>query len=316
MESLFQLPQAATQQSIRYAQDYVRSLTARGGTEMAPALRAALSQSVATTDIRQVVFLTDGSVGNEEALFRIIRDKLGNTRLFTIGIGSAPNSHFMRRAATFGRGTHTYIGKVGEVQGKMNDLFRKLESPVLSDITINWPEHDNLEIWPQNLPDLYLGEPLLIAARAASLPDKIRMNGKIAGAAWNADLKLQGGQEKSGVSVLWARKKIAALMDQIQGSNEADDIKAEIITTALSHHIVSKYTSLVAVDVTPSRPPETQLNQHAFPTHLPQSWEYNKVFGSHLPATATPASLNLIIGFLLFCLSGMLWLTRKYVCHV
>jgi Ca-activated chloride channel family protein len=316
MESLFQSPQAASRQSIHYAQDYVRSLTARGGTEMAPALRAALSQNTTTTDIRQVIFLTDGSVGNEDNLFQIITNHLGKTRLFTIGIGSAPNSHFMRRAASFGRGTHTYIGKVSEVQEKMNELFRKLESPVLSDITINWPEQGNIEFWPRNLPDLYLGEPLLITAHADNLPDKIMVNGKIAGADWDGELNLQGGQEKSGLSILWARNKIAALMDQMHGSNEADDIRNEIINTALSHHIVSKYTSLVAVDVTPSRVPTKSSKQHAIPTHLPQGWEYDRVFGSHMPATATSAPLDFIIGLFLLGLSMVIWITLKHDCYV
>jgi Ca-activated chloride channel family protein len=316
MESLFQSPQAATRQSIHYAQDYVRSLTARGGTEMAPALRTALSQNFTTKDIRQVVFLTDGSVGNEDNLFQIIKNKLGKTRLFTIGIGSAPNSHFMRRAASFGRGTHTYIGKVSEVQDKMNELFRKLESPVLSDITVNWPEQANLETWPQNLPDLYLGKPILITARADSLPDKIMVNGKIAGTDWNGELNLQGGQEKSGLSVLWARNKIKALMDQMHGSDEAENIRNEIINTALSNHIVTKYTSLVAVDVTPSGAPSAPLKQHAIHINFPQGWEYNRVFGNHMPATATSAPLYFVIGLLLLGLSIVVWITRKHDCYV
>ena len=93
--------------------------------------------------VRQVIFLTDGSIGNEDALFNIIQSQLGDSRLFTIGIGSAPNSHFMNRAAKFGRGTHTYIGNVSEVQTKMETLFNKLESPVLTNIHIQWPERDS-----------------------------------------------------------------------------------------------------------------------------------------------------------------------------
>ncbi|WP_411020152.1 hypothetical protein, partial [Salmonella sp. ZJJH21_0028] len=68
--------------------------------------------------VRQVVFLTDGSVSNEDALFKHISAQLGDSRLFTIGIGSAPNSYFMRRAADVGRGTFTFIGNNGEVRPK------------------------------------------------------------------------------------------------------------------------------------------------------------------------------------------------------
>src|SRR5262249_52434080 len=63
----------------------------------------------------------------------------GDSRLFTVGIGSAPNSHFMTKAAAIGRGTFTYIGKVDEVREKMSALFAKLESPVLKGVRIDWP---------------------------------------------------------------------------------------------------------------------------------------------------------------------------------
>src|SRR5690606_970225 len=101
-------PQPVTHHSLREARNYVRTLQAQGGTEMLQALQAALNQSSENSGVRQVIFLTDGSIGNEDELFRTIQQQLGNSRLFTVGIGSAPNSHFMNRAASFGRGTYTY----------------------------------------------------------------------------------------------------------------------------------------------------------------------------------------------------------------
>ena len=331
---LFQHSQVVSTQSLQHASQYVNSLQAQGGTEMAPALRAALAQSENQHDVRQVVFLTDGSIGNEDELFKIIKQQLGNSRLFTVGIGSAPNSHFMNRAASFGRGTHTYIGKVTEVQEKMSTLFRKLENPVLTDIRVNWA-NENVEDWPDKIPDLYLGEPLLITAKANTLPPNINISGKVAGSPWNASLGLSGGQNKTGVSVLWARKKIAGLMSQINANENTKAIRQQIIDTALSYHLVSKYTSLVAVDVTPVRVQEEILKTRALPVNLPAGWEYEKVFGQRpipamttgqrpmpaittgqLPVTATPAQLNLITGLLLLLTGLLILLTRRYVFNV
>ena len=84
-------------------------LQASGGTHMLPALSATLSQPVSDGYLRQVIFITDGAVGNENGIFRALQQQLGEARLFTVGIGSAPNSHFMTRAAQFGRGSFTYI---------------------------------------------------------------------------------------------------------------------------------------------------------------------------------------------------------------
>ena len=188
------------------AQSYVQSLQATGGTEMAPAILAALKDPPADNMLRQIVFLTDGSVGNENELFRLIENNLGNSRLFTVGIGSAPNSHFMARAADFGRGTHTYIGRLDEVQAKMTELFKKIQSPVLTDLALEWPGSLALESWPQKIPDLYQGEPLLITLRATSLPEHLTISGRIAGKNWQSDISLKGGSNKEGINVLWARR--------------------------------------------------------------------------------------------------------------
>ena len=61
-----------------------------------PALLRALSRSTDDARLRQVVFLTDGAVSNEADLFQLIAAMLGDSRLFTVGIGSAPNGFFMR----------------------------------------------------------------------------------------------------------------------------------------------------------------------------------------------------------------------------
>ena len=305
MEQLFKSPQVVDAESLRTAKKFVNALEAQGGTEMAPALNAALDQTGEESMVRQIIFLTDGSVGNEDALFGIIKQKLGNSRLFTVGIGSAPNSHFMSGAAAFGRGAYTYIGKLNEVQEKMQALFDKLKHPVLTDLQVHWEDAKDIEAWPQKLPDLYAGEPLLLTASATTLPDALRITGRAAGQEWHSDLKLQGGSRENGIAVLWARTKIGALMDQLTANAEDAGIRKTIIDTAMEHHLVSKFTSLVAIDVTPARVRDEILKSAAVPVNLPAGWEYEKVFGP-MPRTATSAELHLLIGIILLMLS-LLW---------
>ncbi|HBY27335.1 MAG TPA: marine proteobacterial sortase target protein, partial [Bradyrhizobium sp.] len=76
--------------------------------------------------VRQVVFLTDGAIGNEQQLFETISALRGRSRIFMVGIGSAPNTYLMTRAAELGRGTFTHIGSVEQVDERMRDLFAKL----------------------------------------------------------------------------------------------------------------------------------------------------------------------------------------------
>jgi Ca-activated chloride channel family protein len=311
LRELYKGPVDATPEAIAKAQQFVRSLEASGGTEMAPALKAALVDKEDSNRLRQVVFLTDGEVGNEEALFELIRTRLGRTRLFTVGIGSAPNAHFMTKAAEFGHGTFTYIGDVSQVAEKMGALFAKLESPVLTDIAVQWPAGSNVESWPARLPDLYAGEPVVLAASLASLQGEVTVTGQRAGAPWKVTLPLSDARPDSGADVLWARRKIESLLDSVHEGHDPGEVRAAVVATAIDHHLVSKYTSLVAVDVTPSRPADAESGSAAVPVNLPDGMSYDKVFGQ-LPQTATPAQLHLLIGAVLLALAAVLWaLARK-----
>jgi Ca-activated chloride channel family protein len=296
--TLFRSARVANPKNLRAAKRYVASLKADGGTEMRPALEQALVDSVDSSLVRQIVFLTDGSVGNEAELFALIEQGLGRSRLYTVGIGPAPNSYFMRKAAQFGRGTFTYIGDVNEVRDKMTELFGKLESPIMTGVDVELDGVGEAELWPSRVPDLYLGEPVIVTARSRQGGGVFRVRGERFGAEWRAELRLDGGRPGSGVGVLWARSKIAALMDSLHEGADAAQVRSAVIRVALTHHLVSQYTSLVAVDVTPTRPPMEGVDRRAVPGNLPEGLEHERIFG-RLPQTATPARLHLLIGALL-----------------
>lgn len=305
--SLFPQALPATPQMLGRAAVWVGQLQANGGTEIGAALKVALNKSDDARVLRQVIFLTDGSVGNEEQLFDMIRDRLGDSRLFTIGIGSAPNSYFMRKAAETGRGTFTYIGNVNEVAEKMGALFRKLEAPVLKNIKIDWPA--TAEAWPERLPDLYAGEPLTVSVKLGTAVKQVRVSGERNGLPWEAQLNLQESKASGGVAKLWARAKIAALRDTEREGANAEEVRKALIEIALAHSLVSKHTSLVAVELKPLRPAGTPWQSGAMPTHLPEGWVEESVFGE-LPQTATPAQWHLLLGALALAIASFLMAMR------
>ncbi|HXZ48639.1 MAG TPA: marine proteobacterial sortase target protein [Usitatibacter sp.] len=280
----------ATAQNVATALDWIGKLRADGGTEMAPALTFALNGEAAPGCLRQVVFMTDGGVSNEEELLKLIADRLGSTRLFTVGIGSAPNSHFMTKAAQFGRGTFTYIGDVREVGEKMTRLFAKIESPVLQDVSIRWPDGTPVRTYPERVPDLYLGEPVVVSASAATLAGTIVVSGTSGNQPWSEALTPATAGKASGVGALWARARIASLMDELRRGGDKSALRAQVVQVALEHHLVSAYTSLVAVDVTPTAtgPARTAL--------VPASLPRGSSSGGAIPQTDTPATLQLLLG--------------------
>jgi Ca-activated chloride channel homolog len=305
VESVFEHARVASAENLDIAHDFVDWLRAGGGTEMLPALSMALDGDKESQALRQVMFLTDGSIGNEDELFNEIKKNLGNSRLFTVGIGSAPNSHFMNRAAKYGRGTHSYIGSQAEVREKMQALFNKLAHPVLTDIKIDIAGNSGVEIWPQTIPDLYMGEPLLLVMKAKTLPAEITVKGGYGQQTWQQTLTFKGGAQSQAVSVLWARQKIEGLMDKYRTQGQLDKVKQEITDLAMEHHLVSKFTSLVAVDKTPVRPKTAGLKSKNIATKRPAGWTMKT-----LPQTATPAMLQILLG-LLSLISALLLRRRQ-----
>jgi Ca-activated chloride channel family protein len=286
---LFDGAEAASPENIARALDWVARLEADGGTEILTALELALGSPGHTDRVQQLVFITDGSVGNEEELFRFIHQRLGDRRLFTVGIGAAPNRHFMRGAARFGRGTFTMVSSLADVSSELDGLWRKLEAPVLRDVALRW-DGGTPDVWPRRTPDLYAGEPLVVLAKLAPESRAATLAGALAGQAFTLPVSLDHAARGTGIHQLWARRQIEASMDRsAEGADEAT-IRASVIPLALQHHLVSKYTSLIAVDrvvTSDGRAPRASVG-----LALPAGSE---MFGD-LPQTGTPGPFCLLFG--------------------
>jgi Ca-activated chloride channel family protein len=141
----------------------------------------------------------------------------------------------------------------------MDGLFAMLERPALTDIVVTFPELPETEIWPRRIPDLYAGEPVMIAARLPRGRDarspRLRLEGRSEGGHWLRQLSLPPGEDAPGVAAVWARAKIGDLERRLMESGESDMLRPEIVDVALTYGLVSRYTSLVAVDATPAVPP-------------------------------------------------------------
>jgi Ca-activated chloride channel family protein len=230
-ELLFNTSMPVTHQNLVFARHYIDQLVANGGTVMAPALHAAFSLAPQPGLIRQVIFVTDGSVGNEKELLAGIAENMGESRLFTVGIGSAPNSWFMRKAAEIGRGNHTHIGKLDEVEIRMSRLWSHIRLPALSDICVDWGAE--AEYYPEIIPDLYAGEPLWVVARLPLLPDQITICGLLNGQPWEDSSKPFMAQGTDTLATLWARRKIESLEDSFFNDTATTEIYTEITRVAL-----------------------------------------------------------------------------------
>lgn len=265
---------------IGVAKNFVRGLRADGGTQMVPALKLALKNDPPAGYLRQVIFITDGSVGNESELFRLIHQRLKSGNLFTVGIGSAPNSYFMRKAAEFGRGSYLYIGKVSEVGEKMQRLFSLIENPVLTDVALSLPPGS--EAYPKTVPNLYAGQPVVVSVKLPSREGVVGIRGFFGDKPWTRTFK-PAEAPPGKVAQLWARAKIEALKDDMIRHGYSAETVAQIIAVALKHHLITDYTSLVAVDQTRMRPAADGLHTENLPLATPEGQVVDKAVKTAAP---------------------------------
>ena len=271
-------PVKATAKERDKAIRYVRRLQADGGTEMYPALKFSLMNFRSDKSVlKQLIFLTDGAVTEESRLFSLINRELKTARLFTIGIGSAPNSFFMTRAAEIGRGSHIHIGDMDEISNRMSELFSKIENPAVTDLKLVLPKGFRAEVYPNPLPDLYVGDPLSIAIRGRNASGIAKITGKIGTQKWVARIPLDQGAEQIGIAKLWAREKISNLersrIALNPSANRKAHIDSELLQTALNYGLVSRLSSMVAVDITPSRPLDVEIGTTKLKAAIPNGWD-------------------------------------------
>lgn len=295
----------ATPTNLLAAQTYVDRLDANGGTEMSAALDLALPRGYQGELLRQVVFITDGSVSNEQALFGQIEQSLGNASLFTVGIGSAPNSYFMRKAAQFGRGTFTQIDDESQIEGLISQMLEKLGAPLLRDIEVIWPEGVNAEVYPGRLPDLYAGDPLAFTFRLSGAVGEVKL--LVKGLRADSDqgespwqrpllLSIDNASAGKGADKLWARNRIAFLKDEHVRGVDKEKTSKQILATALQYGLVSDVTSLVAVDHTPVREVgDFEQQASKVPSLLPAGMSNNML---KYPGTDAGSLLRIIVGSL------------------
>ena len=263
-EPLFDSAMMASKFHMSEARGFIRKIDADGGTEMYNPIDFALKSrdSESKNYLRQIVFITDGQSSNEASIFNNVSYNIKNDRFFTIGIGSAPNSYLLTKLADFGRGAFTYIGSQQEVSQKMNRLFEKLESPALTDIQVNFPPEITSELAKDVIHDLYAGETITAAFKMNALPDSLEITGKTIDGEFNKTITIDKISSTSGIDILWASRKIDRLTDIFNNtfSSKATELaKKDVTEIALDYHLVSRFTSLVAVDITPVRPENEEL---------------------------------------------------------
>ncbi len=260
---------------------FIDAMSGTGGTMMIEGIKASLDVPRDRKRRRIVLFMTDGYIGNENEILAAIKDKLGNARLFSFGVGSSVNRYLLDRMARIGRGQVTYCRQDEDPQAKIKLFYERIAKPYLMDIEIDWGGLKVAEVFPQQIPDLFAAQPVIIHGRYTKPGSAvIKIKGKVRGKPVTQSIRVifpAVAKSHDVIATLWARTKISYLSEQMY-NNPDDDIVEQITNIALRYKLMSQYTSFVAVSEeirnVDGRPQTVQV-----PVPIPEGVSYEGVFG-------------------------------------
>lgn len=247
-------PLEATPENIRRGRRYLDSLTANGGTMMINGIKAALDFPHDPDRTRYVTFMTDGYIGNEREILAAMLERIGPSRVFSFGVGSATNRYLIERMAAVGRGAVAYVGLNDDAAEVMGAFFDRVSHPALTDVEIDFGPLRATDVYPRRVPDLFVGRPAILTGRfegdpAALQSEPIRVHGRSGNRPTDIDVHWPAAaDDAAGLDAVWARSRIRELSALALAGDPRGEYRDMIEHTALNHELMSAFTSFVAVD--------------------------------------------------------------------
>ena len=251
----------ATAANKKLGENFVNKLDANGGTNINDALRAALRQFDSSERPKMIVFLTDGlpTVGetNVEKIIKNAKDmRIENLRLFPFGVGYDVNTQLLDRLAAENKGVSEYVEPKEDLEIKVSNFFTKVNSPVLSDLAIDFGGVRTDSTYPREIPDLFKGSQIVVIGRYKNASDVENVtlsltgkNGKLDKTFNYRDLDFpMRAAQNDFLPRLWATRRVGWLMEQIRSNGENKELRDETVELGTRYGIVTPYTSYLATD--------------------------------------------------------------------
>jgi Ca-activated chloride channel homolog len=289
-----------TAENVARAKAWLGLLAGSGGTEMLEGIKAALAQPADPRRLRMVVFCTDGFIGNEAEIIEAVGALRGSARVFGFGIGSSVNRYLVEGVGRAGRGASEVVDLREAPEEAVARLFKRLDRPVLTDLEVSFEGAEVTDLLPARLPDLFAGQPLVVAGRVrGQAPGHVVLHGRLGASPWSSRIPVTvaavPGAGTAGAppvaGTLWARRRIDDLLSARPSAPPTEAIE-EVVKTALRFKLVTAYTSFVAVERELRVDPALPLARAVVPNELPEGVSPEGIFGPVTSVQVLPARVK------------------------
>lgn len=241
-------PAPATLANERDARSFINNLSAQGGTNLELPLLLGLGQSLPDTTANIIVFLTDGIASLDQS--KIATANTRSTRIFVFGIGQDVNQTLLTQLAAGNNGLAEFLG-TDDVTTRVSAFYNKIRNPLLQNTQIAFSAGGVYEVYPVPLPDIYVGEQLVMLGRYTTPgPARATLTGQAFGRpqTYDYDVTFTGDSVTNlFIPKMWAKYKIDALLVLMkkvaEGSNQWKEWRGEIIRLSKLYGILSPFSS-------------------------------------------------------------------------
>lgn len=244
----------ASAADIAVASSFVDSLTARGGTELANAIKALTAIPNPTKRHRLFVFLTDGFITNESEILAHLSG-LPDLQVITFGAGNNLNRAFLEETARIGNGFSTPLVENDDLAARVDEAWGRIESPALGGLHLDTKGVLLSDLQFPNGTTAYKAMSWSVLGRTKATGSvTVDIVGSRPGAKDSVRVSTILNLDATpvvgwAVPKLWARARIADLeREEYKGINR----KTDIVATSLEHQVLSKYTAFLAWDGSPA----------------------------------------------------------------
>jgi len=233
--------------------DFLDRLEAMGSTDINRAMIEAvgLAEEVRPTTL---IFLTDGLptegvTVTGAILDNVAREAPDNVRIFSFGVGDDVDTDLLDQISLDHGGASTYVRPGEEIDEEVSAFYRKVNIPVLSDLSLNWGDITVDQVYPQRFPDLFAGSQLILLGRyREGGPAKITLKGMVnqeerSYTYEDLSLRKEGGDDF--IPRLWATRAVGYYLTQIRLYGEKQEWIDSIVSLSTRYGIITPYTSFL-----------------------------------------------------------------------
>ncbi|XP_032050131.1 inter-alpha-trypsin inhibitor heavy chain H4 [Aythya fuligula] len=309
----------ATAENVASAAGFVRTITARGGTDINHALLTAVSvldkaERLPERSVSMIILLTDGQPTSGESKVEVIQENIqkavnGKYALFCLGFGFDVSYNFLEKMALSNGGIARRIYENADAALQLQGFYQEVATPILMKIEMQYPDNAVEGLTKNNFKLFFEGSEIIVSGKISNELDLLPVEIKAQSHTSDLTLKEEANvKEKEQVfqsrnyifgnfiERLWAYLTIQQLLEKSISAQEEQQkaLEARALELSLQYGFVTPLTSMVVTKPTGQQQAELANKPTEADNEKPSSFPVGDAYRMSvpLPTKAHPALLS------------------------